>query len=273
MSTAAQPAPFHLAADPPDHRDYAYLPPAAASLPAALDLRSAAAGFPPVYHQGVLNSCTANAVAAVLAFDIRRQAADDRFDPSRLFIYYNERYAEHKVGLPVYGNHGAPAYMRDAIKTVADTGFCSETDWPYDQSKFDIRPPDPLYHAARHHRGAEYRRIPQDLAAMKACLAEGFPFVCGIVIFSSYREPDVAATGNIPLPAADDAQLGGHGIAVVGYDDTARRFAIRNSFGESWGVHGYGTIPYEFLTDPAMALDFWTIRKVLTPPADGATTR
>jgi C1A family cysteine protease len=59
----------------------------ATGLPASADLRPQC---PPVYDQGQLGSCTANAIAGAIQFDrLKQQLA--RFTPSRLFIYYNER--------------------------------------------------------------------------------------------------------------------------------------------------------------------------------------
>src|SRR5947209_1398220 len=79
--------------DLPDHRDQMYTAPLAhaAPLPPSVDLRTAC---PPVYDQGQLGSCTANAIAAALEFDRMKQKLDDVFVPSRLFIYYNERVIE-----------------------------------------------------------------------------------------------------------------------------------------------------------------------------------
>lgn len=40
---------------------------------------------------------------------------------------------------------------------------------------------------------------------------------------------------------------GWHCIPVCGWDDSTGRFLFKNSWGKSWGDHGYGTIPYEYL--------------------------
>src|ERR1017187_6907537 len=64
-----------------------------APLPAAVDLRSKC---PPVYDQGQLGSCTANAIAG--GFDFERGRQGEAFmEPSRLFIYYNERAIEGTI--------------------------------------------------------------------------------------------------------------------------------------------------------------------------------
>ncbi|MGA9452298.1 MAG: peptidase, partial [Verrucomicrobiia bacterium] len=80
--------------DLPDHRDHLYAAPVelAAAPPAKIDLRPQC---PPVYDQGQLGSCTANAIAAAIQFDRMKQKLAQIFTPSRLFIYYNERAMEH----------------------------------------------------------------------------------------------------------------------------------------------------------------------------------
>jgi C1A family cysteine protease len=78
--------------DIPDARDQVLrLPRKAGPLPPSADLR---AGCPPVYDQGQIGSCTANAIAAAIEFDQRKQQLPQLFTPSRLFIYYNERLME-----------------------------------------------------------------------------------------------------------------------------------------------------------------------------------
>jgi len=51
-------------------------------------------------------------------------------------------------------------------------------------------------------------------------------------------------------------------VMAVGYNDSVQRFLVRNSWGSAWGVGGYFTIPYAYLTDGNLADDFWVIRVV-----------
>jgi len=48
----------------------------------------------------------------------------------------------------------------------------------------------------------------------------------------------------------------------VGYDDARQWFLVRNSWGARWGIKGYFTLPYAYVTDNNLANDFWTIRVV-----------
>jgi C1A family cysteine protease len=51
-------------------------------------------------------------------------------------------------------------------------------------------------------------------------------------------------------------------VAGVGYDDAKQWFIVRNSWGARWGLRGYFTLPYAYVTDDDLASDFWTIRVV-----------
>ncbi|HKF79169.1 MAG TPA: peptidase, partial [Candidatus Dormibacteraeota bacterium] len=79
--------------DLPDPRDHVYSAPLLLlqQLPPSVDLR---AQCPPVYDQGQIGSCTANAIAGAIQFDRLKNAEQPDFVPSRLFIYYNERAME-----------------------------------------------------------------------------------------------------------------------------------------------------------------------------------
>jgi C1A family cysteine protease len=97
---------------------------------------------------------------------------------------------------------------------------------------------------------------------MKGCLAAGYPFVYGFTVYESFESPAVANKGAAPMPSPSEKVLGGHALVAVGYDDSSQVFISRNSWGPTWGMQGYFTIPYAYLTDNNLSDDFWTIRLV-----------
>lgn len=245
---------FGWVPDLPDKRDQLFLDPRPDTLPVIVDLTS---GCPPVYDQGQLGSCTAQAIAGALEFDQAKQGALPTFTPSRLFIYYNERVIENSV------DSDAGAMIRDGAKSVARQGAPPEPMWPYDPMLFANKPVPEAYAAAKLHRVISYRRLSQLLTPMKTCLAAGFPFVFGFTVYESFESDAVAITGNVPMPDLSvESVLGGHAVLAVGYNDDVSRFLVRNSWGAGWGNGGYFTIPYEYLLDVDLAADFWTIRAV-----------
>jgi C1A family cysteine protease len=253
--------------DFPDQRDYSYAVPARVvlSVPDSVDWRTQC---PPVYNQGRIGSCTANAIAGALEFDMMKQG-EKAFTPSRLFIYYNERAMERTIPAD------AGAQIRDGIKTVATQGDCPETEWPYDDTPADpathlfppgaraaTPPPQSCYDDAVQHRAMSYRSLTQNLADMQGCLAEGYPFVFGFSVYESFESQAVAATGDVPMPKPTEQFLGGHAVMAVGYDNEDSLFVCRNSWGDGWGDAGYFYMPYAYLLDNNYSSDFWTIRLV-----------
>lgn len=242
--------------DLPDHRDslYAAPVPLLQQLPPKVDLRPQVT-FPP-YDQGELGSCTANAIAGAIQFAQLKEKTN-AFTPSRLFIYYNERVIESTVP------YDSGAQIRDGIKSVSTIGACPESDWPYIIDKFADKPTDPpSYKDAPLGKVVLYKRVIQNLAQMKACLASEYPFVFGFTVYESFESDLVAKTGEVPMPAPGEQVLGGHAVLAVGYDDTIQRFIVRNSWGPVWGIKGYFTMPYAYMTQKDLADDFWTIRLV-----------
>jgi C1A family cysteine protease len=253
--------------DLPDHRDFAYAAPHAtlAALPPKADLRPQCPKT--IYDQGQLGSCTANAIAAAIEFDQIKQKVTE-FMPSRLFIYYNERVME---GTSPSVDSGAQ--IRDGIKSVAKLGVCTETTWPYDdQNKnpapctactYAKKPSAAAFKEAAKNKVKTYQRLNSaQLNTLKGCLASGFPFVFGFTVYDSFESDQVAKTGVVNMPAASEKVVGGHAVLAVGYDDTSSRFIVRNSWGPNWGMKGYFTIPYLYLTTTDLADDFWTVQTI-----------
>lgn len=261
MSTPTKPRAMGWVPDLPDHRDLVLNTAKAFDwldrTPAKYDMRPT---FQPVYDQGQLGSCTANAVCAVLQYTEKEQTGmKARPVPSRLFHYYNTRVLQGTVG------SDSGASIRNAVKAAVKWGFAKEALWPYTKP-FAKRPPAPVYAVAADHKlGAlGYLRVPQTLADIKTTVAANNPVVFG---FSVYESFDNAAKGGIvPMPSkTDDSMVGGHAIVIVGYDDVKKWVVFRNSWGSRWGDGGYGYMPYDYVLNGGLASDFWTVMQVATP--------
>lgn len=248
---------LNLRRDAPDARDR-LLAPAPAKLPPSVDLRGR---MPPVYDQGQLGSCTANAIGAAVQYH------NQGYMPSRLFIYWNERVSD---GDPAQDSGST---IRTGIKVTASLGACPEPVWPYDIAQFAVKPPPRAFNQAAPDLITQYLSVP-DVPGVKFSLAGGDPVAIGIVVYPSFMSDAVAASGVVPMPGSTEKPEGGHAVLVVGYDDAKSALLVRNSWGAGWGQGGYFWLPYAYL-DPArdLAFDFWCIQKVqaeLTPPPSAA---
>ena len=264
---------YNLTRQSEDERDLklAYAEPA--ELPRKADLRDKC---PPVFDQGKIGSCTAN--AGVAAYMMLKGTADAF---SRLFLYYEERRLEGTTG------SDAGATMRSIGKALYNAGVCGEPLWPYVEEKYDDDPPEEADKDADGRKIAAYRKLPGLDDIKKYIAASSLPVMIGMEVYESFESDAAEKTGVIPMPDTDkEALLGGHAVLVVGYDDdfgtsgtaTCGFFCellidlidkltgpsdgdgcliVRNSWGTGWGDKGYFYLPYAYVKKHAF--DFWVI--------------
>jgi len=238
------------------------------SLPGKADLRRWCS---PIEDQGSIGSCTAHAGVG-MAECCENKAFGKHLDASRLFLYKATRnLAELK------GDSGA--FIRSTMGALVLFGLPPEKYWPYTDAspEFDREPNAFCYSFAENFKSIKYfRHDPSELPtaevleSVKQSLAAGVPAMFGFTVYSSIDQ--AARTGKIPFPTGTERIMGGHAILAVGYDDgmeirnedagkaTTGALLIRNSWGEDWGLEGYGWLPYEYVLRE-LATDFWSILK------------
>ncbi len=232
---------------PYDERDFVLGLPTSVTPPRTFDLRPK---MPPVYNQGSLGSCTANAVGAAYQFAVSQNTLAKLLMPSRLFIYYNERVMIDTV------NEDSGAYLRDGMKTMKKQGACSETMLPYNINKFTQKPSEECYQAALENKILVYSGVLQTELAIKQAVSSGKPVVFGFMVKKSFQSALVRKTGYY-RPKPDEQIVGGHAVVIVGY--RGNNFIVRNSWGSDWGVKGYFTMPISEVLNNKVSFDFWAI--------------
>ena len=262
--------------DVPDSRDkdfhqqfYQIIAPSGHGIAPEIDLRDR---FRHIYDQGHIGSCTANAIAAMLRYGRLRalNQVDDKFDPSRLYIYYNERIMDEDSTDENWKiMHDSGAQIRNGIKSLHYYGACPENAWPYkDKPKADKKdlwpagaaacsPPKGVLKKAedwKKYLGVDfsYYRIadanspdlkksekhdaPTLIQQLKRCLSAGYPFVFGFNVYGDDQMDEELGfddKGNMKIPGPGVARTGGHAVVAVGYRNGS--FLIRNSWGPAWG--------------------------------------
>jgi C1A family cysteine protease len=236
----------------PDLRDHQ----ADASALKVLDEVDPRADLPPIFDQGQLGSCTANAVAAAVEYDAKLNGSDPGA-LSRLWIYWYERKLE---GSPPDQDTGAMG--RDGFKVCHTIGVPLEQDWPYDISQFSVEPPASLDAEAKQHTISNYRAVPRNMDSMKAVLSNRQTIAFGFTVYESFESSEVASSGIVPMPTRNEKTLGGHEVLMVGYLKDEPNYAlVRNSWGTGWGLQGYFLMPWSYILDANLASDFRTIRR------------
>ena len=213
-----------------------------------VDLRSK---IPFTYDQGNLVNSTANALCYCYIF------INPTCNPSRLFLYYNERKLDNNI-------LGDPSLtLSQGINALEKFGICSEIMWPYLINTFTNKQPSvDAYSEAEKNQAIKGYRVEQTSTSLKGCLNSGDPFVVGILIYESFESKNASKTGMIPMPnVVHEKLLGGHAVTCIGYDDTSQVWIMKNSWGSNWGDHGSFYLPYKYLLDTKLTGDIWKISK------------
>lgn len=243
----------------PDFRDYKYKLERLAPIQSVFLAKKNNLGE--IFDQLDLGSCTANALAFLVYFDLLNKHAQKLgkvFRPSRLFIYYFERALEGTIGTD------SGAELRDGAKVLATEGVCSEDTWIYDTSMFAAAPPQQALTQALNFKSILYQSVDNtNRQLLVNTLLNGYPIAFGVTVYDSFMTNQVAATGIVPMPSLSENIAGGHAMAIVGYHAGFDAFVVRNSWGLFWGDKGYCRIPAAYLTNPDLASDFWIIETIL----------
>ncbi|GAI68193.1 unnamed protein product [marine sediment metagenome] len=81
------------------------------------------------------------------------------------------------------------------------------------------------------------------------------PICIGMNVYSNFYS---YASGIYDKEEGDYA--GGHGVALVGWNDTDRYFILRNSWGTNWGINGYCYYSYDLIKS---LFDTYLLKKVV----------
>lgn len=238
------------------------------SIPAYVDLRH---DLPPVYDQGLTNSCGAQAGAALMAHLFPE--VDGGF--SRSQIYYSVRALEGDI------DQDDGVETRDVMKVLKDVGAAPEGAWPFLEKDILKPAPDDVIKTAASYRIGSYARL-NGANDFLRCLASGHPFVMGFMVPQSLDEDDLDRSGIMPNPDfAKDPIIGGHDVLVVGYDTTFKfapffknsgidpalvddtMLLVRNSWGPGWSrkFRGHFWMPISYAVNRSTGGDAWTGRR------------
>lgn len=208
---------------------------------------------PSIWNQLSIGSCTAHGTGRCYSFAAAKHLNIPPPMPSRLFIYWFERFLEGTTSTD------SGAMIRDGFQVLTKMGVPPESEWPYDIAKFADKPPAQSVKDALLHETLKYERVSSGAPTvqhLKNTLALGFPVAGGFTVYDSFD--NIGSDGNMPMPNADEGVLGGHCTAWMGFNDNlfGGCFKVANSWDTTWGDGGYFYMPYSYMTSKYCS-DFW----------------
>jgi Papain family cysteine protease len=221
-----------------DFRDKLYVP-TLIEVPTHVDLDEYRQKGIPILNQGREGACTGYGLATVAHYLLttRKVVSDCTQVSPRMLYELAKRYDEWP------GEDYSGSSARGAMKGWHKHGVCAETLWPSRTKKGnkgqwrglnDARTADGL----KRPLGAYFRVNHKDIVAMHAAIAEVGVLFATAGVHTGWEE--VGEDGLIPL---SENMLGGHAFAIVAYDQNG--FWIQNSWGPTWGKHGFACISYD----------------------------
>jgi C1A family cysteine protease len=198
----------------------------------------------PVYDQGRLGSCTANAGVLYRRWLAQKfpQYSSPDCNLSRLFLYYQERALPWNNTV----NEDSGASTRDVMIVILKTGICPEIDFPYDVGRFASAPTQAAQMVATAYKDGAYHRVP-DADGVISSLVSGYPVLIGTMLYPEFE--NIGPDGIMPIPKVGERPIGGHEMVIHGYSSARKAFRLQNSWGLGWGDHGHLWMPEQFLDD------------------------
>jgi hypothetical protein len=223
------------------------------ALPASINL---IAYMPQIRNQGPRGTCVAFTLTALNEYILRRRGISQNL--SEQHLYFETKQID---GSP----NACGTWQAKAVLVLRDRGQCREAIWPYNPNppcnNHGALPPQ-----ARPN-GLSYRlrtlpAITRSVADYKLHMSKQRPVTLSIPVYNSwYQSAETRRSGRITMRIGNEASVGGHAVCLVGYQDTASSpgggyFIVRNSWDTGWAYQspygaGYGTIPYQYITNDA----------------------
>lgn len=208
-------------------------------------------------------SCTAFMRTRLQRMALQKAGLPD-IDLSELHAYYWNRVYS---GLNPAIDSGAG--IRGSIDAGRAKGACRESWWDYANADgyLNVKPEAYADDDAMEHQILDAFILPNNIDVIIAALADGFGVGLGSPVYRDAYENAFVHGGSIRMPNQGDVITGAHAYVLDGWSKIRANgeFDIAGSWGPECGQGGFGTVPFDYITQ--FAFDIWAVRANESPVA------
>lgn len=210
-----------MAVLPPEFRAAAISPNVGASL--SLDLQ---AQIGTIRDQGSEGATVGFSVAYALQAEIKKKFNRSAEISARGLYVMAKKYDEFE------GENYEGTSVTGALKAARTAGAYLESQWPYHGSA-----PNPAVKAP--YRITGHKDLGTNLEAIVQALKSGKIPIATLTITSDFDNPSEDGRVIVRTPLKE---LGGHSMAIVGFDQEKAEFKLANMWGTKWGARGFAVL-------------------------------
>lgn len=233
--------------------------PQSGRLPSRVDHRAL---LPKPGYQDRINSCVGWAAAYAARTFLENyhrgwgtDGPDKIFSPSFVYNLIN-------------GGQDRGSSIIHAMDLMRTQGVATLRTMPYTLD-FTQQPSTEARREAVRFTAEGYERLdPRNIDSIKAVLASG-----NVVIFGMRTHENFTQYRGGVYNRVEGANLGGHAMALIGYDDGRQAFLLINSWSERWGEQGYGWIAYPTFAELTHTAVVLKVRPITRPERPAAPSR
>lgn len=218
---------------------------AAAALPTSVDLRKA---WWDIGDQGQTGSCvgwaTADGVVRYYMVQANKLAKTEKLSPR--YVWMASKETDEYTIRPESFVEEAGTSLKAAMDVCRKYGVVTVSLLSFDiHTLMYTGQENAFYAAAAQRRITSYFNLRKNFNQWRSWLATKGPILAGLSVDQTWDNAG-ATHGNLDVFLPNTVR-GGHAVTVVGYTATGR-FIIRNSWGTSWGDHGFGYASASYIT-------------------------
>ncbi len=217
---------------------------APAALPTSVDMRAA---WWKINNQENTGSCVGWATAdGVVRWHMTKAG---RISQTKLLsprhIWMASKETDTITTRPESFIEGAGTTLKAAVDVARKHGVALMDDLPFHiQTKMYTGNENAFYASCAQRKISAYFNLHRNLSSWKTWLAGTGPILAAFNVDSSWDNAG-ANNGNIDTFHPETVR-GGHAICIVGYRADGR-FIVRNSWGTTWGVNGFGYLHPDYI--------------------------